>query len=679
MSGKEQVQKQAQTPAAAGPAYAGQSPVAVPEYEADRPDIVTQLEGAARLGHSLDAIRVKSAAPWQTQSKPLIQVDEELTHTPETTRHQGAILPEVAGPEAMVQRMGTYEPVEIEQGQPTAIAELEYAEADKIKFTVITSCIGLIGCKGKDLMAVHLPLLDKNDKPISDAKSPDLEDAVRARLNGCDPVFLIGETEFWPAPTLDRIKAAAGGITPDHILSRGSGVYEALWRGDEVVIWHDADQVWPEVGSMLPEWPPGVGQELPDEEEELQTKPAKSMQQQGRGKGFRLDNETAGRINRTRGAGQPLDGAVQVQMSETMGHDLSGVRVHTDSEADLLNQQLSAKAFTTGQDIFFRQGEYNPASGGGRELLAHELSHVVQQSTGRVSGWGSGVTVLPAGDTFEQEADRVANAVTTAADTPAQLQLPKEDKVRGVAVLQRQDALEEQLEIEGRDFQALLKAQFDEDVHDIIDEAWGNIAEGIRYMRAGQRGEGEFFFDLAAGKLAALMPQPDQVRPEGLALWSGEGAGDYARGQGYTVLEDTEVGRVLDFLRLGAILPEWPLLRPLWDAISRQYASLPRSGQVHIFAAARANIVQILQSRPEEMPVLISTELNALANKNTLLQRAGDGVTEVWHILGADQNNNLRGVNIDGEFDDAATFDSLADAAKAMQMYYVVHAPERIP
>jgi hypothetical protein len=130
--------------------------------------------------------------------------------------------------------------------------------------------------------------------------------------------------------------------------------------------------------------------------------------------GFTLDDETAGRINRARGGGQPLDGAVQARMSQTLGHDFSGVRVHTDREAHTLNRLLSARAFTTGQDIFFRQGEYNPGSGPGRELIGHELSHVVQQGTGRVSGGGSGMTVRPAGDAFEQEADTQASQAARA-------------------------------------------------------------------------------------------------------------------------------------------------------------------------------------------------------------------------------------------------------------------------
>jgi hypothetical protein len=55
------------------------------------------------------------------------------------------------------------------------------------------------------------------------------------------------------------------------------------------------------------------------------------------------------------------------------------VRIHTDAHADHLNRSIQAKAFTVGQDIFFRQSAYEPGSRDGQTLLAHELSHVVQQ------------------------------------------------------------------------------------------------------------------------------------------------------------------------------------------------------------------------------------------------------------------------------------------------------------
>ena len=89
-------------------------------------------------------------------------------------------------------------------------------------------------------------------------------------------------------------------------------------------------------------------------------------------------------IESSRGGGQSLDSGVKAQMGSALNADFSGVRVHTDAGADGLNQSLSAKAFTTGSDIYFRQGEYNPGSSGGRELLAHELTHVVQQNPDKV-------------------------------------------------------------------------------------------------------------------------------------------------------------------------------------------------------------------------------------------------------------------------------------------------------
>jgi hypothetical protein len=166
---------------------------------------------------------------------------------------------------------------------------------------------------------------------------------------------------------------------------------------------------------------------------------------------FELDDETAGRINRARGGGQPLEGAVQEQMSASLGYDFTGVRVHTSPESDDLNRQLSARAFTTGQDIFVRQSDYAPHSSGGRELIAHELSHVVQQTTGRVGGGGR-MTVRPAGDAFEQEADALAQQAANAAyapgvqATPGGIQrqdIPEEEEIQTKA-LQRQDLPEEE-------------------------------------------------------------------------------------------------------------------------------------------------------------------------------------------------------------------------------------------
>uniref|UniRef100_A0A8J7DEL6 DUF4157 domain-containing protein n=3 Tax=Desmonostoc muscorum TaxID=1179 RepID=A0A8J7DEL6_DESMC len=116
---------------------------------------------------------------------------------------------------------------------------------------------------------------------------------------------------------------------------------------------------------------------LPEEEEELQMKPM--VQRQAKG-GMAANPDLEASINQARGSGQPMADNIREPMEQAFGADFSGVKVHTDGQSDELNQSIQARAFTTGQDVFFRQGEYNPGSRGGQELLAHELTHVVQQN-----------------------------------------------------------------------------------------------------------------------------------------------------------------------------------------------------------------------------------------------------------------------------------------------------------
>src|SRR5262249_22686482 len=85
-------------------------------------------------------------------------------------------------------------------------------------------------------------------------------------------------------------------------------------------------------------------------------------------------------IQGTHGGGQPLPETLRSSMERAFNTNFSDVRVHTDAQADQLNRSLQAQAFTAGRNIFFRQGEYSPGNMGGRELLTHELTHVVQQS-----------------------------------------------------------------------------------------------------------------------------------------------------------------------------------------------------------------------------------------------------------------------------------------------------------
>jgi hypothetical protein len=113
-------------------------------------------------------------------------------------------------------------------------------------------------------------------------------------------------------------------------------------------------------------------------------------------------------IAAARGSGLPADRAVSEDVGAELGDSLSDVRIHRDSGAAALARSVSARAFTVGSDIFFGPGEYEPTTRSGRELLAHELVHVVQQRGAPPSG---PLTVSQPGDALEREADDVARGI----------------------------------------------------------------------------------------------------------------------------------------------------------------------------------------------------------------------------------------------------------------------------
>jgi len=115
--------------------------------------------------------------------------------------------------------------------------------------------------------------------------------------------------------------------------------------------------------------------------------------------------------NALRIPGRPLDGPVRADMQARLGADLSGVRVHTGPAADRAARAVASEAFTTGSHLVFRQGRYNPASAGGRRVLAHELAHVLQQRNGPVAGTGRRLKISDPADRFERAAETTARTV----------------------------------------------------------------------------------------------------------------------------------------------------------------------------------------------------------------------------------------------------------------------------
>ncbi len=129
---------------------------------------------------------------------------------------------------------------------------------------------------------------------------------------------------------------------------------------------------------------------LRDKKEKLQ------LQTMAGGSDHPDDNDAASsavesRISNSKNGGTPLPKSVKGDMDSAFGADFGAVKIHTDSDAVQMNKDLNAKAFTHGSDIYFNEGQYDTGSQEGKHLLAHELTHVVQQG-GATSAKQEGAT-----------------------------------------------------------------------------------------------------------------------------------------------------------------------------------------------------------------------------------------------------------------------------------------------
>ncbi|CAD7797916.1 hypothetical protein CHRY9390_00249 [Chryseobacterium aquaeductus] len=124
-----------------------------------------------------------------------------------------------------------------------------------------------------------------------------------------------------------------------------------------------------------------------EQEEKLQMKPlAESIspfiQRSSSENGGVAPDHVESQINSNKGGGKSMDSATKNFMENRFGTDFSDVKIHTGSEAVQMSRELGAQAFAVGNDIYFNEGKYNPNSDSGKHLLAHELTHTVQQSGG---------------------------------------------------------------------------------------------------------------------------------------------------------------------------------------------------------------------------------------------------------------------------------------------------------
>lgn len=120
----------------------------------------------------------------------------------------------------------------------------------------------------------------------------------------------------------------------------------------------------------------GTNEERMKNDKDIQRMPGGT----GASTGATASSGVSNRVEQSAGTGRQLSGKVLSDMNHQFGADLRGVTIHTDSEAHALNNELGAQAFTHGRDIYFNAGKFNPETAQGRFLLAHELTHVLQQS-----------------------------------------------------------------------------------------------------------------------------------------------------------------------------------------------------------------------------------------------------------------------------------------------------------
>jgi hypothetical protein len=150
------------------------------------------------------------------------------------------------------------------------------------------------------------------------------------------------------------------------------------------------------------------------------------------------------------GTGRPLDEPVRADMERRLGADFGDVRVHTGDQADASARSVNAHAYTVGSNVVFQRDRYDAGSGEGRTMLAHELTHVVQQRNGPVDGTpaAGGVRVSDPSDRFEREAASTAERAMAAPPAVQRQEAPPEEEEPAAqgAFVQRQEAPEEEEE-----------------------------------------------------------------------------------------------------------------------------------------------------------------------------------------------------------------------------------------
>lgn len=214
----------------------------------------------------------------------------------------------------------------------------------------------------------------KNDEPEVQAKAHAKEEQVQAKASGEEDVQAKAEEEPQVKGQTDEEKVQAK-ATEEKVAQSRSEPEELRAQAVE----KEQELQKAEAEKQEPE---EVQSKALAPEEEVQAKSGDKEEVQARGGVLAprpVPEVLSRQIQASRGLGNPLPENVRDRMGRAFGADMSGIRIHTDAAAVLLTQSLKAQAFTVGSDIYFGEGKFSPGTRGGEHLLAHELTHTVQQ------------------------------------------------------------------------------------------------------------------------------------------------------------------------------------------------------------------------------------------------------------------------------------------------------------
>lgn len=241
--------------------------------------------------------------------------------------------------------------------------------------------------------------------------SPPAQDLQRTTEPEVDQSLLMGQ----------RVMRAIGGGSPETPPDRFSTAMEQM-QGSTIQSTGMLQQLQRNYGNRY------VGQVIQRKCEECEKK---EIQRKGQGtlpavpEGFEVEMQRSG-------AGNPLDVGTRSFMESRFGQDFSDVQVHTDTAAAEAAKLINAQAFTTGRDIYFGAGRSQLQTQEGQKLLAHELTHVVQQRSGATAREMAKPVFGSSADVLEQEAEAVANQVVA-----GQSISPEQISVTGATSVQR--------------------------------------------------------------------------------------------------------------------------------------------------------------------------------------------------------------------------------------------------